>query len=807
MQNVGTRGLCRVTALALGVGLCGPALAGAVETEPDDIVVTGQARPVSRQLADSAVAVLDAEDLARAAPRSLAEALRAVPGLRAEASGGEGNANLQMRGIPISAGGAKYVQIQVDGLPILEFGDIAFATADTFVRADGHLARIEVLRGGQASTFASNAPGGIINLISRTGSERGGAIEAGVGLDYGERRFAADYGGPLGEGWTFHVGGFYRQGQGPRRAGYDGNRGGQVRVNLTRNLPGGYIRLNAAWLDDRAIAYLPSPVRVTGTDADPHWQALPGLSPQGDAIQSTNLSRVLTLDGANRPATDDVRDGMRALVRSIGLEAEQALGDGWRIQERFRYAAISGRFLAPFTARVDTAQSLAADIGGSGAVPVYANGPRAGQPLAPGTLAAGVVLFDTHLGSLNNVTNDLRFSHERMLGAGRLDLFTGLHASRQTIRMDWLWTSMLLEAKGDNAALIDVRDEGSALRTDGGTVAYGAAFFGNCCRRSYAVEFASLAPYLQASWSGGQLRVDLSVRRDLGRARGSVAGNGPVRPFDVNADGTISPAEAQTTIMPAVRRPVHYDYGYTSWSAGGGYSLSPELAAFVRYSRGGRANADRFVFDGHLDLLSGALLPGARPVDFVREAEAGLHLLSGPLRLEATAFWARTEEQNYEATTQRSTARVYRAHGVELDAAWRRGGLTLAAAATWTDARIAASDVAAEVGNRPRRQAALTYRLAPSLEAGRWSLGLSLAGTTSSYAQDANLLKLPAYAVVGLYAGFRPMPRLTLSVAANNLFDTAGYTEAEEAAIPANGIVRARSINGRTVSAALRLAL
>jgi hypothetical protein len=31
-----------------------------------------------------------------------------------------------------------------------------------------------------------------------------------------------------------------------------------------------------------------------------------------------------------------------------------------------------------------------------------------------------------------------------------------------------------------------------------------------------------------------------------------------------------------------------------------------------------------------------------------------------------------------------------------------------------------------------------------------------------------------------------------------------GFTEAEEGAIPANGIIRARSINGRTVSASLR---
>ena len=50
----------------------------------------------------------------------------------------------------------------------------------------------------------------------------------------------------------------------------------------------------------------------------------------------------------------------------------------------------------------------------------------------------------------------------------------------------------------------------------------------------------------------------------------------------------------------------------------------------------------------------------------------------------------------------------------------------------------------------------------------------------------------------------RPIERVQLSLNANNLFNTKGFTEAEEGAIPANGIVRARSINGRTISASLK---
>ena len=73
-----------------------------------------------------------------------------------------------MRGFPISTGGGKFMQIQEDGLPVTEFGDIAFGNTDIFIRFDESVERIESIRGGSASTFASNAPGGIINFISKS---------------------------------------------------------------------------------------------------------------------------------------------------------------------------------------------------------------------------------------------------------------------------------------------------------------------------------------------------------------------------------------------------------------------------------------------------------------------------------------------------------------------------------------------------------------------------------------------------------------------------------------------------------------
>ncbi|MFM9853342.1 MAG: TonB-dependent receptor domain-containing protein, partial [Sphingomonadaceae bacterium] len=146
----------------------------------------------------------------------------------------------------------------------------------------------------------------------------------------------------------------------------------------------------------------------------------------------------------------------------------------------------------------------------------------------------------------------------------------------------------------------------------------------------------------------------------------------------------------------------------------------------------------------------------------------------------------------------------YRAYGLEFEGNYRIGGFNLAASGTYTNAKITASLDRTVVGNRPRRQADFTYKLTPTYTQDIFSVGASLIGTTASFAQDNNGLKLPAFTQVNAFVAIRPIERIQLSVNANNLFDVAGYTEAEEGSIPGNGIVRARSINGRTISVAAK---
>ena len=165
-------------------------------------------------------------------------------------------------------------------------------------------------------------------------------------------------------------------------------------------------------------------------------------------------------------------------------------------------------------------------------------------------------------------------------------------------------------------------------------------------------------------------------------------------------------AEAQTSFIPANSAPVDYNYDYFSYSIGANYLLTSDLSVFARYSKGGRANADRILFnDNNVSTTTGELRSDAVAIDFVKQAEAGVKYRGGGLALYATGFYAETEEENFEATTQAVFSRSYEAYGVELEGSYRLGAFSLSAGATYTDAEIKDDNISpANIGNTPRRQ-------------------------------------------------------------------------------------------------------
>lgn len=766
----------------------------------DQIIITGVTNPKSRIESSVSVTTLRPSTIEQSAPRTTAEIFRTIPGIRSESSGGEGNSNIAVRGVPVSSGGSKYVQLQEDGLPVLLFGDISFATADIFTRFDNNISRIEAIRGGSASTLSSNSPGAIINLISKTGKTEGGSLGTTFGVDYNSFRTDFDYGAPIGDDLYFHMGGFYRVGEGIRDAGYTANNGGQLKLNLTKEFESGYVRVYAKYLNDRAIGYLPNPIQVTGTNADPNFENIPGFDANGQTLHTPFLTQNVGLGESGELRRSDVRDGMNPISTSVGIEASFDLGNDFKITNKGRFSSNRGGFNSPFPASVLTANDFLAPAGFGGsngyASLQYANGDG---PVDGNTILTPVVLFDTQLNNFNNFMNDIRLTKN----FDNLNLTLGYFKGLQNISMSWLWNSYLLEAAGDNARLIDGFDSTGAPLTENGLVGYGATFFGNCCQRSYDTKYNTSAPYLAVELEASEkLNLDASIRYDNGRVDGSFSGP-TTTAFDVNNDGNISVPE-QTTQAIDLANPttVNYDYDYVSFSLGANYLLKDREALFARYSRGASAKADRILFTG-LDFTDSDRI---NALDFINQAEFGYKRGFTNGSLYATVFYAKTtEEGGFEATSNSIIENDFKSIGIELEGSYRFNDFNFRGGLTYTDAEIDSGD---NEGNTPRRQPDLIYSFLPSYSFGENktnSVGLSFIGQTRAFAQDSNELVMPGFVIINSFINVGVTDQLFVNLSANNIFDTLGITESEEGAITEGqtNLIRVRPVPGRSISLGL----
>jgi outer membrane receptor protein involved in Fe transport len=781
-----------------------------------EVVVTASPGALSKMSSSVSVSTLEADQITTSGAQGAADILRDIPGIRSESSGGDGNANISVRGLPVASGGGKFVQFQVDGMPVLEFGDTAFATPDTFLRPDFNIDHVEVVRGGSSSVFASNAPGAVINFITKTGEEKGGDIGITAGLNYDSKRLDFDYGQPISDSTRFHIGGFLRDGTGPKDVGYDAQKGGQLMGNLTHDIAGGFLRASFQLLDDKAPVYLPVPVSITGSNGSPNVSSLPGFSVQNGAMQSPYFQRDLAVNASGNPVVTNLADGYHSKVAAFGGEGKFDLGDNWVLHEKLRIAHNSGDFVGPYPAEVNTAAALANEIGGAGSTLRYASGPLAGQVADPATvggngLATRVHLFNVTLPDMGNTTNNLTLKHAFDLDDGPLDLLLGYYHSNQTIKQDWHWNSYLETVQGRNASLLDVYDASGQAVTDHGLAAYGTPYWGNCCVRSYDANYQMDAPYLSLSWQPGNWQLDGGLRYDRMQASGSYAGSTGTSAIDVNGDGTLQTPELTVPVVNnnAVM-PINYTKHHLEYSFGANYLVNTDVALFARISRGARFNSDRLLFGG--GLLSNGTAPQGVAVNVVNQYETGVKWSTDHTSLFVTGFYATTQEQNQDVTslTQSLISRNYKSKGLEVEGSVDYGNFSVRGGATYTDSKITKDAITpADVGNMPQRQAKFVWQLNPSYRVGPVTVGTTLIGTTKSYASNPNGLVMPGYTQVNAFARYDINERMSVSLQANNLFNAIGLTEIDQSpgSVTTNGLNTARSILGRTIYASWRYSL
>ena len=311
----------------------------------EEVVVTGVFKGTNQRSVSVAVSTVDEEELSEKIFVSSADILKDIPGVYVNAALGEIRNIVYSRGISANSSdgnnGYFYVNLQEDGLPVHN----AIATnfgPDYFHRADIMTRRVEAVRGGSAAITGPNSPGGIFNYISKTGksnpgteiSTRYGSEGGGSGNPY----YRADFytGGSFTDNIHYALGGFYRDGTGPRDPGYSMNRGGQIRANLVFDYDDGSFQLNYKNLNDHNLwdEFLP----VNGIGAKP----MNGFD-YDSSVNPRRIPRTFSaLDSNFAPGTADSKDkwdpaeGIHSTQTSYGFKWDHDMDDGWSLSNNFR---------------------------------------------------------------------------------------------------------------------------------------------------------------------------------------------------------------------------------------------------------------------------------------------------------------------------------------------------------------------------------------------------------------------------------------------------------------------------------------
>ncbi|HEV8243166.1 MAG TPA: TonB-dependent receptor [Nitrospirales bacterium] len=159
----------------------------------EPVVVTATKTPLPPKQVTSAVEVITAEELQKQQIKTVADALRLSQGLAVFSSGGPGTeVTVRMRG-----GSPPQTLVLIDGAIVnsTTLGYYSFANLTT-----DNIERIEILRGPQSMLWGADAMGGVINIITKRGTETpqvGGFFEYGSYSSIREGANASGQKGPF----------------------------------------------------------------------------------------------------------------------------------------------------------------------------------------------------------------------------------------------------------------------------------------------------------------------------------------------------------------------------------------------------------------------------------------------------------------------------------------------------------------------------------------------------------------------------------------------------------------------------------
>lgn len=554
-----------------------------------EVVVTGSSSPRSKLESSVAITTMGAKAIEDRAPSSTAALLQTIPGFVVEASGGEIGNNLFARGIP-SAGAYEYVQIQEDGLPVFEDGALQFANADTFYRLDETVSKMEAVRGGSASIFANNAPGGIINFISKTGQNEFMGRAKFTTSDYGMFRTDLNLSGALiQDKLFFNVGGFYRADNGVRNTGFTANKGGQIKGNLTYKFDDSdYLRVNFKHLDDRNTFYLPIPLKSNNGKIE----GIDGFNPNYGTLTSVNFSHLNVPQYGGGTFSADLEDGSHPVINSIGAEFKKKISDKVTFKNAFKQTNIDLNYNAIFpNGGPWTQDAYATGVQNTTASNLTYSYVDNGQTLDPNALIMRADLWHIEK-KMNNFANNFSFSFD----LDPVQLTAGYYYSNWKSNQYWNWNSYLVGVS-DNPRLLNVKDNTTGVDHTWNGVE----------RITWLERDAQTKGLLNDIYADAEIKAtdNLTFNAGLRYNKDKYSGYRDNARFFAEDLGILDNNTADDAVTTVKGNPYtywRYDVSEWSYTAAGNYKFNDNMASYVRYSHGFRSPIEESFYDNAADL-------------------------------------------------------------------------------------------------------------------------------------------------------------------------------------------------------------
>jgi iron complex outermembrane receptor protein len=784
--------------------------ASADEAQPTDIIVTGSARAQRRFDVSYAVNSLSEDDIKKLAPQSMAQLFSVVPGVQVESTGGEVQNITRVRGIPTDRG---YLYFQQDGLPLFhDLDGYFFNSGDGMNRNDLMNQRVEVVRGGPAPIYASGAAA-VANVITRTGTDTPqGEAQVTLGTS-GLYRLDTYQSGPLGKDTYYAIGGFLRQNDGYRDAGFPSDRGGQIRANLKHDFANGFVTVSGQYTNDRNAFYLSLP---TADPRDPSVSLNPYLNSLTDTLSTPTLQSTGIAyrdgNGAIQSNTYDLSNGRHMRFGNLQVDYEGDFGD-WHVSAKAGYTQgrssldalyttsnpqDSDTFAASYLAAAQSAfgnfASLGYAVAGTNGATVYDPNSQSGLVLSAQYRHTDAKFYSGQ--------GDLSVTRKFETGLGSHDVRVGVYGANWGSTVFGVYQNYLLQVSGQPQVLdlVAYGADGSVRSyvTDNGAINDAASLVGG------KYDATMMALYGTGTWDvTDRLRIDLGLRHEWysyeGYSRTTAAYNlGDATTLADNATRGFTGAIVTTKFKPKA----------TNWTVGANYDLTDN---FGLYARASQLEVPAYA---SAVAISGSSFTASRAKLF----EAGVKAVIGRSYLYLTGFYTKFDPLNasfttFNPVTGRSDQQVNfvgsaEDKGIEADGLLRIAGpFSIAGAVTVQDPKYinftssTGANAGAATGKQIVRQPKVYGNIRPSVD---FTLGngdhVSVYGrydyVGKRYVDVTNTTALPAYGYFGAGATFDYGP-WSLQVVGDNITNAHGFTEGNTAGDTLTGQGTPEAIFGR----------